>query len=160
MNFTGGVIHVVDNVLTEPQNISTTAVEAGLSSAAGALTSANLVSPIDTMMDLTVFVPNNTAFQAIGSALGNLTTQDLASILEYHGMPTTSIDHEMVADVSAVVNGTVGYSSTLINGSTLTSMSGGKLKITIENGTVFVNSAKVILPDVLVSNGVVHVIDK
>ena len=88
MNFTGGVIHVVDNVLTEPQNISTTAVAAGLSSAAGALMNTSLVNPLDTMMDVTVFVPNNTAFQAIGSALGSLNTQQLASILEYHGKPS------------------------------------------------------------------------
>ena len=60
----------------------------------------------------------------------------------------------------AVVNGTVGYSSTLKNGTSLTTLSGGKLTITIDNGNVFVNDAKVITPDVLVANGVVHVIDK
>ena len=39
-------------------------------------------------------------------------------------------------------------------------MSGGNVTITVTNGSYFVNSAKVILPDVLVANGVVHVIDK
>ena len=38
-------------------------------------------------------------------------------------------------------------------------MNGESLTITLSNGTVFVNSAKVVTPDVLVSNGVVHVID-
>ena len=47
-----------------------------------------------------------------------------------------------------------------MNGTMLTSMSGMNLNITISNGSVFVNSAKVVTPDVLVSNGVVHVIDK
>jgi uncharacterized surface protein with fasciclin (FAS1) repeats len=42
----------------------------------------------------------------------------------------------------------------------LTSMSGMNLTVTVSNGSVFVNSAKVITPDVLVANGVVHVIDK
>ncbi|MCJ1341642.1 hypothetical protein MMC09_006938 [Bachmanniomyces sp. S44760] len=142
LNFTGGVIHIIDNVLTIPENISTTAIAAGLSSAAGALTQTNLVSTLDSAKDLTVFVPNNAALEAIGSALPNLTTDQLAGILGYH-----------------VVNGTVGYSSTLTNGSMLTSMSGMNLTVTISNGSVFVNSAKVILPDVLVANGVVHVID-
>lgn len=41
----------------------------------------------------------------------------------------------------------------------LKSMGGMNLTITINNGSVFVNSAKVVTPDVLVSNGVVHVID-
>ena len=59
-----------------------------------------------------------------------------------------------------VVNGTVGYSSTLVNGTMLTSMSGMNLTITVSNDSVFVNSAKVITPDVLVANGVVHVVDK
>lgn len=56
-------------------------------------------------------------------------------------------------------NGAIGYSSNLMNGTKLTAMNGETLTITISNGTVFVNSAKVINPDVLVSNGVVHVID-
>ena len=84
-NFTGGVIHVIDTVLTVPQNISTTAVAAGLSAAAGALTQAKLVSTIDTTPDLTVFVPNNMAFQNIGSAVGNLSVEQLTAILGYHG---------------------------------------------------------------------------
>ena len=58
------------------------------------------------------------------------------------------------------MNGTVGYSSDLMNGTTLTAMNGGSLKVTVENGNYFVNSAKVLTPDVLVANGVVHVIDK
>lgn len=85
MNFTGGVVHIINQVLTLPANISTTAVDAGLSDTAGALMQANLVSAVDSAEDLTVFVPNNAAFQAIGSALPNLTTQQLAGILQYHG---------------------------------------------------------------------------
>lgn len=85
MNFTGGVVHVIDRVLTVPANVSTTAVDAGLSDTAGALMQANLVSAIDNAKDLTIFAPNNAAFEAIGSALPNVTMQQLAGILEYHG---------------------------------------------------------------------------
>ena len=63
-------------------------------------------------------------------------------------------------DKIVVVNGTVGYSSTLMNNTQLTAMNGEKLTITTMNGTYFVNSAKVLIPDILVANGVVHVIDK
>ncbi|KAL9603537.1 MAG: hypothetical protein Q9179_002154 [Wetmoreana sp. 5 TL-2023] len=141
-NFTGGVVHIIDNVLTIPQNVSSTAIAAGLSGVAGALTQADLVDAVDTLNDVTIFAPNNSAFQAIGSALPNLTTSQLASILQYH-----------------VVNGTVAYSSTLENGTSVAALSGGDLQITIADGDVFVNSAKVLIPDVLVANGVVHVID-
>ncbi|KAL8708424.1 MAG: hypothetical protein Q9220_006714 [cf. Caloplaca sp. 1 TL-2023] len=141
-NFTGGVVHVIDTLLTIPQKVSTTAVAAGLSGVAGALTKANLVNAVDSLEDVTIFAPNNAAFQAIGSALPNMTTMQLASILQYH-----------------VVNGTVAYSSTLMNGTSVPAMNGENLTITLSDGDVFVNSAKVLIPDVLVANGVVHVID-
>jgi uncharacterized surface protein with fasciclin (FAS1) repeats len=57
------------------------------------------------------------------------------------------------------VTGTVGYSPLLTN-TTLKTVGGGNVTITVENGTVFVNSAKVVTPNVLVANGVVHVIDR
>lgn len=143
MNFTGGVIHTIDTVLTIPLNCSATAVEAGLSGVVGLLEQAELTDAVDTAEDLTVFAPNNEAFQKIGSALPNLTMEQVAGILQYH-----------------VVNGTVGYSSTLTNGTKLTAMDGNELTITIDGSNVFVNSAKVVTPDVLVANGVIHVIDK
>lgn len=58
------------------------------------------------------------------------------------------------------MKGPIGYSSTLKNGQTLTTTTGQKLTITISGGNVFVNDAKVLLPDTLVANGVVHVIDR
>ncbi|KAL8924105.1 MAG: hypothetical protein Q9208_004242 [Pyrenodesmia sp. 3 TL-2023] len=141
-NFTGGVVHIVDTVLTVPDSVSNTAINAGLSGVAGALTRARLVDAVDSLSDVTIFAPNNSAFQAIGSALPNLTMSQLASILQYH-----------------VVNGTVAYSSSLMDGMTVPALAGGDLRITISDGDVFVNSAKVLMPDVLVANGVVHVID-
>jgi Fasciclin domain len=108
---------------------------------AGALTEAMLVDVVDTTPDVTIFAPSNAAFQAIGSALGNISKEDLTSVLTYH-----------------VINGTVGYSSSLTN-TTLKTVNGADVTITVVNGTVYVNSAKVIIPDVLVANGVVHVID-
>jgi len=140
-NFTGGVIHIIDTFLTIPLNISSTAVAANLTAAAGALTKADLVDALDTLKDVTCFVPNNEAFQSIGSALENASMVDLVRILQYH-----------------VINGTVGYSSDLSNTS-LTTLGGSNVTITVEDGNVFVNSAKVLIPDVLVANGVVHVID-
>ena len=129
-------------MLTVPAKISVTAEAAGLSAIAGALTDTKLVDAVDDLMDVTVFVPDNAAFQAIGSAVGNLTIAQLTSILEYH-----------------VINGTVAYSSLLMNNSMIPTLQGNNVTITMLNGSVFVNSAKVVQADVLVANGVVHVID-
>lgn len=123
--------------------MSATAAGAGLTSIAGALKAENLVQPIDDAKNITVFAPSNAAFKAIGSALGNLTTQQLTDILGYH-----------------VLNGTVAYSTDLKNNTQYTASNGKNITVRIENGSVFVDSAKVITPNVLVANGVVHVIDK
>ena len=139
--FTGGIVHVIDTFLMPPVNISTTAVSLGLTSIAGALTQANLVDALDILPDVTVFAPSNAAFESIASVLANISTSDLASVLEYH-----------------VVNGTVAYSTGVANG-TVPTLQGNDLTLTVVDGSIFVNQAKVIIPNVLVSNGVVHVID-
>ena len=142
VKFDGGVIHVIDKVLSIPSADSTTAVAAGLSSLASALTSASLVSTVDGLKDVTIFAPNNAAFQAIASTAATLTVAQLSNVLTYH-----------------VVAGTVGYSSLLSN-TTLKTVNGKSVTITVGRGGVLVNGAKVVTADVLVANGVVHVIDR
>lgn len=161
--FTGGVIHIIDRFLTIPLNISTTGTVAGLSAAVGAVSVAGLTQTLDTIKDVTVFAPNNAAFEAIGSAVANLSTSDLTKILEYHGATPAYVRGKFgvrMANISTVINGTVAYSSDLVNGTKIQALNGETLTITTNNGTIYVNSAKVVTPDVLVANGVVHVINK
>lgn len=146
LNFTGqnggGVVHIIDRVLTIPQNLVSTAVEAGLSALVGAVTVADLGPTLLDLENITVFAPNNAAFSEIASATENLTTEALASILQGH-----------------VVQGTVAYSSTLSN-MTIETVDGNSVNITVTgNGTVYVDNARVVIPNVLIANGVVHVID-
>jgi hypothetical protein len=101
----------------------------------------NLTSTLDTASDVTIFAPNNDAFQSVASGLSNLSVSEIASILSYH-----------------VINGTVAYSSLLTNASVPT-LAGRNVTITVEDGTVFINSARVVNADILVSGGVMHVID-
>ena len=102
----------------------------------------NISSTLTGLSNVTIFAPNNQAFQNVGSGL-NIADEDITNILNYH-----------------VVNGTVGYSSDLENGTTLQTLHGNNLTITIRNGTVFVNAARVVTPNVLVANGVIHIIDQ
>ncbi|KAF7531007.1 hypothetical protein G7054_g9318 [Neopestalotiopsis clavispora] len=142
LNFTGGVIHIIDAVLAIPQNLTDTLSNANLTAAAGAITTADLQDTVSSLRNVTVFAPNNEAFNDIGSILANLSSDDLRSTLGYH-----------------VVENTVAYSSDIQN-STLTASNGDELNIYNINGSVFVNAARVTIPDLLVSNGVVHVIDQ
>lgn len=141
IEFNGGVIHIINTVLTIPPSLDETALASNLTAAAGALTSANLIDTVNGLQNITVFVPNNAAFSAIASVFGDLSTEALAEILQYH-----------------VVAGTVAYSTGLSN-TTIESAEGTELRITVTDNGVFVNEAKVVLPDVLIANGVVHVID-
>jgi len=59
-----------------------------------------------------------------------------------------------------IVPNFLGYSPVLTNGTSLKTAQGDNLTITIQNGDMFVNAAKVITMDLIVANGVVHVIDK
>ena len=135
------MIHIIDTVLTVPLNVSTTASAANLTAFLGAVNATGLTETLDTSSDITIFAPSNSAFQNIASGLGNLSTADLTGILAYH-----------------VLNGTIAYSSTLSN-ATVPTLGGGNLTITIANGTAFVNSARVINADILISGGVLHIID-
>ncbi|KAK0264275.1 hypothetical protein LTR91_010203 [Friedmanniomyces endolithicus] len=141
LNFTGGVVHVIDSVLQIPGNFSSVAENANLTALLGAVNATNLTSTLDEASDITIFAPSNSAFQNIASALGNITAAQAAAVLEYH-----------------VINGTIAYSSSLAN-TTIKTLGGANLTITIENGTVFVNSARVVNADILMTGGVMHIID-
>ncbi|KAI2470772.1 FAS1 domain-containing protein [Annulohypoxylon bovei var. microspora] len=142
VNFTGGTIHIIDSLLAIPQNLSDTLSNSNLTAAEGAIMTAKLTDILADTHNVTIFAPNNDAFDAIGSIVGNLSADDLTSIVGYH-----------------VINGSINYSADLKN-STVMAVNGEKITITVNNGTIYANSAKVTVPDILLSNGVVHVIDQ
>ena len=112
-----------------------------LTAATGALADTESNQPLPP--NLTAFIPNNAAFKAIGSTLATLPLANLSAILGYH----------LVPDI-------VAYSTDLKNDSTLITSINETVHITVSNGTYYVNNAKVIVPNVLVMEGVVHVIDE
>lgn len=141
INVSGFTIHKINKVLTIPPKLSTTALDSNLTAAAGALIETDLVGTLDSAQDLTIFVPNNEAFQLAGSAFANASVETLKSVLQYH----------------AVV-GSVVFSQDISNG-TILPLSGQPIVVNVVDGSIFVNQAKVVLPNVLLANGVAHVID-
>ncbi|KAL1636763.1 hypothetical protein SLS58_009602 [Diplodia intermedia] len=162
VNFTGGIIHIVDNLLTLPANVSSTALAANLTALVGALTNASLVDTVDTTPDVTIFAPSNQAFAAIGSVLANASAAELAAVLGYHVVNGTAALYsaDLVGVASNNSSNNNGGSSSSNQTTVLTALGGGELTIRVlDDGDVFVNGAKVIVPDLLVANGVLHVID-
>merc|ERR1712115_491670 len=142
VNYTNGVVHIIDEVLMIPGNLTSTAQNANLTAFLGAAQNASVASTLLGAEDLTIFAPNNAAFQDIGTLTGNLTMEQLANILSYH-----------------VIEGTVAYSSDLSNTS-LTTLQGDDVEITIADGAVMVNNATVVNANILFAGGVIHVIDQ
>ncbi|KAL8766167.1 MAG: hypothetical protein Q9209_006972 [Squamulea sp. 1 TL-2023] len=143
LRFTGGIIHVIDNFLIPPQNFIQTVPQFNLTAAGGAIENTSLADYANSRQDLTFFVPQNAAFQALGETLQSMPSSQLQRILNYH-----------------IVNGsTVGYSANLPNGTILRTRSGQNLTITFASNSLFVNQARVLQQDLLLSNGVMHVID-
>ena len=93
-----------------------------------------------------VFAPTNAAFEKLGdeqvqSLLEPENRDQLTSVLTYHVVPGTLT----AADLS--------------DGQKLETVAGETLTVKVDGGTVMVNDASVVQPDVEASNGVVHVID-
>ncbi|OHF03223.1 fasciclin domain-containing protein [Colletotrichum orchidophilum] len=140
--FQNGVLHIIDTVLTVPGSPADTAMNTGLTSMAGALVKAGLVDGINSLQVATIFAPTNAAFQAIGATAASMEPADLARILQYHVLTnqvrfTTGVTTKM------------GYKSLM----------GEKVTLRKEDTTVFANSAKVTIKDIITSDGVMHVVD-
>ncbi|KAK1825788.1 Fasciclin-like arabinogalactan protein [Podospora conica] len=142
-NFTGGTVHIVDSLLTVPANLSETLLVGGYTAAVGALRQGGLADVLDADgAPLTVLVPSNAGFAAVGSLVADMSAEDLQLVLGYH-----------------VVQGRALYAAMLADGEGVQTLQGGDVTFRREDGGVFVNGARVLVEDVLVANGVVHIID-
>jgi len=152
-------VHLIDTVLIPPQDFTTSAPAFNLSSTPGAFFAGPPVlgNYTDVGPSLTIFAPRNEAFQNIASSLSSLSVQDLTGLLEYHIVPS---------------NTTPFYSSNLPNGqpypndpnsinnhTELKTLQGKKVSITFIYNSLFINQARVVQQDLLLSNGVLHIID-
>jgi len=113
---------------------------------AAAVEAAGLVETLQGDGPFTVFAPTDAAFSAIQAEVDKLLKPEskakLSKILTYH-----------------VVSGKMNAAD-LKDGQELTTVEGGKLKVTVKDGKVTVGGAKVATADITASNGVIHVIDK
>jgi len=170
---TNGVIHVIDAVLVPPSidvdaflkscsgeddepepaaptaptlDIPDTAIEAGVfTTLVAALGAADLVGALQGEGPFTVFAPTDDAFAALPEELVTCLLQPdnkvaLTSILTYH-----------------VVSGQV-LSIMLEDGMEAATLQGEDVTVDLSDG-VKINDSKVIIADVLTTNGVIHVID-
>ena len=130
-----------------PKDIVDTAVAAGsFKTLVAALQAAGLVDTLKSNGPFTVFAPTDEAFAKLpaGTVEDLLKPENktkLLAILTYHVVPGKVLASQVTKmDPAKTVNGE-------------------SLAISIKDGTVMVDNAKVVKTDILCSNGVIHVID-
>jgi uncharacterized surface protein with fasciclin (FAS1) repeats len=127
--------------LTLPAYCTNTLSTIGLSSM---LTSVNLTNSTDEWNGnpgLTCLSPTNQAFQGAGNPEITDSEDGLNSILDSHTIEN------------------VQYTTGLQNGQVLQSEANTTIIVTIKNGSMYFNNAKVIRANVVTKNGVIHVLD-
>jgi len=141
LKFTGGVVQVIDSLLIPPTTVEATTDAFNLTSFEGAVYKAKKMDSISTTKNVTVFAANNAAFQALGSAITSMTSDELASVIDYQTLPQ------------------IVFSTALKNGSKFATKQGANITILQVGNNVYVNSAQLLSSDILIANGVLHVLD-
>jgi hypothetical protein len=107
------------------------------------LNEAGLREEVEQLPDTTFFVPINEGFESVGEILAGLGSEELDGILRYH-----------------VVPGTIQYYDILQNSTSLTTLQGDNVTISVtQDEDIFINGAAIIYYDLVVANGVVHPIE-
>jgi len=136
----------MNSVLTLPYTLSETAAHFNLTALSGALVKTGLRETVDNTPGLTIFAPNNIAFQIIGNLATGLSTEQLDEVLKYH------IVNRTIYDISGAQAQDIRVAS----------LQGGGLTINENQGGWFVNGARIIGGKdggVVVANGIVYIID-
>lgn len=127
-------------------NIVKTAADAGqFTTLAGLLKKAGLVKALQGKGPFTVFAPTDAAFAKVPKSTLNALAKDraaLRNVLLYH-----------------VVSGKV-TAAKVVKLKSAKTLNGQRVSIRVRKGSVFVGGAKVTTPNVMASNGVIHVINK
>ncbi len=143
------VLALTSPVFAADKDIVDTAVGAGsFKTLVAAVKAAGLVETLKSDGPFTVLAPTDEAFAKLPAGtveelLKPENKEKLVAILTYHVIPAKA----MAADVVKLA----GKSVKTVQGSTV--------QISVVNGAVMVNKAKVIKTDIPCTNGVIHVID-
>ena len=141
-----------DNTMESKNIVETASSDQQFSILTEALTKAGLVSALEGTGPFTVFAPTNDAFNELFSQLGVSGIADLSA----ETLTPILLNHVISGNVKAADIAT-GYAATLNN----TAPGQNAVKVFIEKGSnVTVDGSKVIIADVMASNGVIHAIDK
>jgi transforming growth factor-beta-induced protein len=153
-----GVVHIIDAVLVpvlEYPNVVEAATSAGLTTLVDAVAAAELGATLLGAEAITVFAPTNDAFTKLRAEYGaadldaliaKLGVPTITSVLQFHVVASRVFSHDLTD--GAIVNTLAGEELTI-------NISGEAVTVTDLDGSVY----NVTATDVVIDNGVVHVIE-
>jgi transforming growth factor-beta-induced protein len=147
---TNGIIHAIDEVLFPPDVVQTAINDGRFKTLVTALKAADLVEALEGPGPFTVFAPTDAAFGKLppGTVENLLKPENkpkLIRILTYHVVSGRALTAAAILALKPPVK--------------LEMLNGLSTEITVSMGNIKVNTATVIVADVIATNGVVHAID-
>ncbi|KIW66132.1 hypothetical protein, variant [Phialophora macrospora] len=147
--YLGGLIHIIDSVLTIPISFPATITKAGLTDLVVLLNKGGFVTPsspavtiVNSLSDLTIFGPNSSQFSTSFTGWDGLSSTDLLSIFQY-----------------SISQGPVLYSSNFRNDTEIPTLDGISATMSEQDGQFYVDASLITTRDYLTSNGVLQILD-
>lgn len=148
IRFAGGLIQIVDNLLIPPARMRPTMQSFGVNSFLGGLYATDIMPDLADEENVTVFAPKDAVMEAVGGSLENVDAKQLARIMGYHVVPG------QVLVSSQFKNGT--YLETLAR-----DINDNPQEVLLQQigNNMYINSAQIVQPDILMANGILHMIN-
>jgi uncharacterized surface protein with fasciclin (FAS1) repeats len=135
------VVQIIDSLLIPPSNLTDTLNAFNITSFEGALYATDDVYSFSNTPNVTIFASADSGFEALGPAITSMTSEELAQVMNYTILPQ------------------VVYSPGLTNGTKFVARNGENVSVLHSGNNVYINSAQLLTSDILIANGVLHVID-
>lgn len=149
IHFFEGVIQPIDTLLVPPLQLSETirARVPSMSAFLGALYKTGLADEVMEAKDVTIFAPDNQAFQRTFGALNELSMDELRNVLAYHIVPDRVLySHGLERRGQLATRATTGDGEAeQIN-----------LTISSAGNHLYIDSSAIQDPDIMIANGAVH----
>ena len=158
VNATNGAVYLIDDVIIPPVSLTTTGKALGWEGFRNTVSGGQLYDVVDTLVDKTFFVPTDDAINGLLSQVAKagftLQVSTLSVIIDNHINAGTKLEGELIALAA--------------NGDSLTSaLPNEKLSLALQDGILKIKGAttadipagKIIQANILVTGGIVHVID-
>ncbi|KAK9728219.1 hypothetical protein K7432_001221 [Basidiobolus ranarum] len=139
-----GLLHVVNSVFTPPHYPSQTLSALNLTDFLNFTNASQLATSIDQLVGVTYFVPENSAWKFTNSSGQHpLSAKSEVDLIRYHVITPSLIFTQQMSNLDQYITG-----------------SGENLTIRIRDGRIFVNNAIIKRGNIILNNGVLHVIDR